>query len=281
VSAARKPAAGEARAEEIQRLGPWFHNLHLPGGVRTAPDHPFGDFPAWKWAEVSPHLPIDLTAWRALDVGCNAGFYSFELARRGARVTAMDSNPFYLRQARWACRVLGLEQRIRFAQAQVHELARADVRPFDLVLFMGLFYHLRYPLLALDTIARLRPRLMVFQTLTMGGEEIAPASHADIDFSQRAALSHPGWPQMAFLEHSLCADPTNWWVPNHAAVLAMLRAAGFKVVSRPGHEIYLCESEPARRPDELTDEEWRAATGVGRTSGKAGCSRKAAQGAHR
>ena len=102
---------------------------------------------------------------------------------------------------------------------------------------------------------------MVFQTLTTGGEAIAAESHGDIDFSQRAVLSRPDWPQMAFLEHSLCADPTNWWVPNHAAVMALLRSAGFEVTGRPGHEIYLCRPDPKRTADELALQEWRAATG--------------------
>jgi len=262
VSAARQPTADRDPAAEIAHLGPWFHNLHLPDGIQTAPDHPFGDFPAWKWAEVAPHLPSRLDGWHALDVGCNAGFYSFELARRGARVTALDSNPFYLRQAVWARRLLDLDDRVCFLRAQVHDLCGATEPRFDLVMFMGVFYHLRYPLLALDTIARLRPRLMVFQSLTMGDEAVAAASGADIEFSERTLLGRADWPQMAFVEHSLCGDPTNWWVPNHAAVLALLRAAGFEVIARPGHEIYLCRPDLARPQDELAHEEWLAATGA-------------------
>jgi 2-polyprenyl-3-methyl-5-hydroxy-6-metoxy-1,4-benzoquinol methylase len=83
-------AATDARAErrrQIERLGPWFHNLHLPDGEQTAPDHFIvGDFPSFKWCEVAPLISARLDGWRALDVGCNAGFYSFELARRGASV---------------------------------------------------------------------------------------------------------------------------------------------------------------------------------------------------
>lgn len=248
-------------AQEIEALGPWFHNLHLPGGVQTAPEHAFGDFPAWKWAEIAPHLPQDMSGWRVLDIGCNAGFHSFEVARRGARVLAVDVNPFYLRQARWAAGLLGLAERIHFEQAQVHELRRAQVGPLDLVLFMGVFYHLRYPLLALDTIAALEPRLMVFQSLTMGGEEVAASSHDDTDFRHRDAFARADWPQMAFLEHSFCGDPTNWWVPNHAAVMALLRSAGFQVAVRPGHEIYLCRLDPDKPVDELARDEWQAATG--------------------
>jgi tRNA (mo5U34)-methyltransferase len=71
-------------------LAPWFHNLHLPNGRQTAPDHPLGDFPAFKWRQIAHHVPADLSGKRALDIGCNAGFYSFELAGRGAQVLAID-----------------------------------------------------------------------------------------------------------------------------------------------------------------------------------------------
>ncbi|MEJ7797768.1 MAG: DUF1698 domain-containing protein [Solirubrobacteraceae bacterium] len=67
----------------------------LPGGRCTAPDHPLGDFPAFKWQQIAPHLPQDLAGARALDIGCNAGFYSFELARRGADVLAVDVGEHY------------------------------------------------------------------------------------------------------------------------------------------------------------------------------------------
>ena len=43
-----------AGIREVDDLGPWFHNLHLPDGTETAPDHPLGDFPAFKWAELAP-----------------------------------------------------------------------------------------------------------------------------------------------------------------------------------------------------------------------------------
>ncbi len=76
--------APAAQDGDIAALGPWFHNLHLPDGRQTAPGHPLGDFPSFKWRELAPSLPQDLTGWSALDIGCNAGFYSFELARRGA-----------------------------------------------------------------------------------------------------------------------------------------------------------------------------------------------------
>jgi tRNA (mo5U34)-methyltransferase len=231
--------SGQRRVQsEIAALAPWFHNLHLPDGVETAPGHPLGDFPSYKWRRLAPHLPPSLEGWTALDIGCNAGYYSFELAQRGARVTGIDLDPHYLRQARWACRELELENAIEFRQMQVYDLAGEDGQ-YDIVLFMGVFYHLRYPLLGLDIASRLTRRLMVFQTMTIPGMEVY-ADTSDHPMDERQVLRHPGWPRMAFIEHRFAGDPTNWWVPNHAAVEAMLRSTGMRVGHHLGHEIYLC-----------------------------------------
>lgn len=227
------------RAREIEALGPWFHNLHLPDGSQTAPGHALGDFPAFKWRELAPHIPDDLSGWRALDVGCNAGFYSFELARRGARVVGIDVEPLFLRQARWAAREFGLDGRVEFQQCQVYDIARSAAT-YDLVLFMGVFYHLRYPLLALDILAQRTTRRMVFQTLTMPGDDVVDTT-VDPDIDDRQVFLEPGWPRLAFIENRFSGDITNWWAPNHAAVEAMLRSAGLRVLARPAHEIYLCE----------------------------------------
>ncbi len=235
-------APSEARAREVEALGPWFHNLHLPDGTQTAPKHALGDFPAFKWRELAPHLPADLSGWTVLDLGCNAGFYCFELAKRGALVTGIDSEPLFLRQAEWAARELGLDGRVTFRREQVYDLARLPER-YDLVLFMGLFYHLRYPLLALDLVAEKVGRLMVFQTLEMPGEEVEAHTAMDRNIMDRDAFRTPGWPKMSFIEHRFAGDPTNWWVPNHAGVEAMLRSTGMRVIGYPGHEMYLCEPE--------------------------------------
>lgn len=241
----------ESLAGEIQRLAPWFHNLHLPDGSQTAPDHQLGDFPRYKWEQIAPHLPADLSGWQVLDIGCNAGYYSLELAKRGAEVTAIDIDPHYLRQARWAASVHGLEDRIHCHQMALYHLAGWE-RKFDLVWFMGVLYHLRYPLLALDIVRRRAGNLMVFQTLTAPGDEVFPAE-ADYPISRREVLVAEGWPRMSFIEHRLAGDPTNWWAPNHACVEALLRASGFRDIRRIGHEIYQC------RADEQLEHPWFAA----------------------
>jgi tRNA (mo5U34)-methyltransferase len=255
------PTTVEGLAVDAAKLSPWFHNLHLPDGSETAPSHPLGDFPSNKWEQIGPMIPEDLVGWSALDVGCNSGFYSFELARRGACVTAVEPDLHFLNQAQWAARQYHLEGRIEFVNAGIYDLAGCK-KEYDLVLFMGVFYHLRYPLLGLDILASMTRRMMVFQTLTMPGEAVEETP-LDQDFDDRNAMAAAGWPKMAFIEHSLAGDPTNWWAPNHAGVEALLRSAGLRVCSRPGHEIYVCEPSPELPGDAMfrTKAELAAATG--------------------
>lgn len=246
---------------EIAQRSPWFHNLHLPRGVQTAPDHPLGDFPAFKWRQLAPHLPKDLRGWRVLDIGCNAGYYTFELARRGGHVLGIDVDPHFLDQARWAAQQLQLDRQVEFRQMQVYELAHRSEQ-FDHVLFMGVFYHLRYPLLGLDIVAQRVRRLLVFQTLTMPDEAHYRETYG-LQLHERQAFLAPGWPKMAFIEHEFANDPTNWWAANPAGVEAMLRASGLRILCQPGHEIYLCAPDP-QHPSCVTTwnrDEYLAATG--------------------
>jgi tRNA (mo5U34)-methyltransferase len=247
--------------QKIDELGPWFHNLHLPSGAETRPDHPLGDFPARVWDQIAPHLPEDLAGWQVLDVGCNAGFYSFQLAQRGASVTAIDLDPRYLAQARWAAAQFGLEEQVTFKQMQVYDLAHT-AQCFDLVLFMGVFYHLRYPLLGLDILAQKVRQVMVFQTVTLPGDDVYTDTW-DRKLTQRDDLNHPGWPRLAFVEHSFAKDPTNWWLPNKAGAEALLRSSGLKIVAQLDREIYLCEPD-LDNPSPIStwnESEYDAATG--------------------
>lgn len=245
-SAGRRDGEGQPADPEVAALGPWFHNLHLPDGRQTAPDHPLGDFPAFKWRELESEMPADLDGARALDIGCNAGYYSFRLAERGAQVLAIDTDEHYLRQARWAARRLDPRRRVRFARMSVYALA-AEHETFDLVLFLGVLYHLRHPQLALDLVAARVGGTLLFQTLTMPDAAPAPLP-ADLSLDARRRLAEPGWPRAAFVEDSFAGDPTNWWVPNDACARAMLRSAGMEIVATPGHELYVCRPGPPLQP---------------------------------
>lgn len=245
----------------IEELGPWFHNIHLPDGAQTAPDHFLGDFPRFKWDAIKDRIPEDLTGKTVLDIGCNAGFYSMELASRGAQVTAIDMDPRYLKQAEWVAGQFGLGDRVTVREQQVYDLA-AEREPYDLVWFMGVFYHLRYPLLALDIISRITRETLLFQTLTIPGDESVEIE--DIPLKERERLNDAGWPKMAFIENRLNGDPTNWWAANNSGIEAMLRSSGFQVKEKPDHEVYLCHPDPERPGVSRTWNESEYLSAIGR-----------------
>ena len=145
----RRCAADEIR-RRVAALGPWFHNIDLDG-VQTAPDHFLGDYPGVKWRRFAHAIPADLTGKTVLDIGCNGGFYSIEMKRRGAeRVLGIDFDDDYLRAG--ALRRRGASALdIEFRKLSVYDVGALGER-FDVVLFMGVLYHLRHPLLALDLI---------------------------------------------------------------------------------------------------------------------------------
>lgn len=223
--------------EIIKKLGPWFHNIYLPDGTQTAPDHFLGNFPSYKWEKIKKEIPENLEGWKVLDIGCNAGFYSIELAKRGAEVLAIDLDEHYLKQARFVAEKFELSHRITFCQMQVYDLARLDQK-FDMIWFMGVFYHLRYPLLALDIVTKKTGKCLVFQTLLMG-DKLEMEIPEDVGINDREILQQKAWPSMAFIEHKLAGDPTNWWVANHTCILSLLRNCGFREISQPDTEIYI------------------------------------------
>jgi tRNA (mo5U34)-methyltransferase len=221
----------------VAELGPWFHDIELAHGVRTAPDHPLGDFLQEIWRQVSRYVPADLSGQTVLDIGCNAGFYAQQLRRRGARVVGIDHDEHYLRQARFAAEVNGLD--IEYRLLDTYDVEELDGE-FDYVLFMGVLYHLRYPLYALDRVARLPRRRLIVQSMIrgVGGTYRVPE---DAPITERQMFEHPRFPAMYFIENRYAGDPTNWWVPNEAGMEAMLRSAGLRIVEHPFTEMWVCE----------------------------------------
>lgn len=241
----QSPTTNETMRQRIQKLGPWFHNLTLDG-IETAPDHFLGDYPRIKFEHFRDAIPADLTGKSVLDIGCNAGFYSFEMKRRGAaRVLGIDTDEHYLRQARFAAEVNGAD--VEFRRLPVWDVGALGER-FDLVIFMGVLYHLRHPLLALDLIhEHVAKDLLLFQSMQRGSREIIELEE-DYDFNAACPFDDPGYPKMHFIERRYSHDETNWWVPNRACVEAMLRSSGFAIESQPEDEVYLCRWEPIAVP---------------------------------
>lgn len=191
------------RAEEIR----WFHSIELAPGVVTR-----GLDDTRKRVDVL-QLPGDLSGRSVLDVGAWDGFFSFEAERRGAtRVVAADH--FAWHGENWSTKE-GFElarsarrSRVEDVDVDVLDLDPARLGRFDLVLFLGVLYHMRHPLLALEKVA------------SVTGGQLIVETAVDCTWTRRpAAAFYPG--------HGLQADPTNWWGPNPEAVVGMLRAVGF------------------------------------------------------
>jgi tRNA (mo5U34)-methyltransferase len=226
---------------QVRRLGPWFHNLNL-AGVQTAPEHFLGDYPRVKWQRFAHAIPDTLAGKTVLDIGCNGGFYCIEMKRRGAaRVVGIDSDDDYLVQARFAADICGVEVELR--KLSVYDVG-VLAEKFDIVLFMGVLYHLRHPLLALDLIRRhVTKDLFVFQSMQRGSNEVASLED-DYEFWDEDIFEKPEFPRLFFIEKKYSGDPTNWWVPNRACSEAMLRSAGFSIAANPEAEVYVCRCAP-------------------------------------
>jgi tRNA (mo5U34)-methyltransferase len=235
------------REEQVAALGPWFHNIRL-GDIQTAPDHFLGDYPEFKFRRFEHILPKDLAGKTVLDIGCNAGFYSFEMKRRGAvRVLGIDEDERYLEQARFVADELGMRD-CEFRRLNTYDVGALGER-FDLVIFMGVLYHLRHPLLALDLIREhVAGDMLIFQTMQRGSKQLVavPEDHAfhTPDDREPPIFDDPAYPKMHFIERSYANDWTNWWAPNRACTEAMLRSAGFAIEAGPVDEVYLCRTAP-------------------------------------
>jgi tRNA (mo5U34)-methyltransferase len=233
----------ETLTRRIQDLGDWFHNLDLHG-VSTAPNHFLGDFPNVKWKHIAGVIPADLTGASVLDIGCNGGFYCIQMKRRGAqRVLGIDVDDRYLNQARFAAEQLDLD--IEFEKRSVYEVPNLEGQ-FDYVLFMGVFYHLRYPLYALDNIIKKVKGKLIFQTMVRGSEQ-AKSYEKNYHFWNKEIFSQPQFPQMYFIENSYADDPTNWWIPNASACEGMLRSSGLEITAHPESETWVCEPRRVTR----------------------------------
>lgn len=234
-SSARSGSASTLSPEELRRkvesLGPWYQNIDLGQGVSTSPDSRYGNHPLDRYNSLLPYLPADLTGKSVLDIGCNAGFFSVDMKRRGARrVLGIDLFEQHLEQARFVADHFGLD--IEYRQMDCYDIPKLG-ETFDVVVFVGVLYHLRHPLLMLDMIYEQCREMMIFQTITTGPWGVMDIPE-DIPLSEAGAhpniFQHPAYPKAYFIEKRLGGDTTNWWYLNRNALFALLRAAGFKSV---------------------------------------------------
>ena len=139
---------------------------------------------------------------------------------------------------RFAAEISGFDD-IEFRNLSVYDVAELGEK-FDLVIFMGVLYHLRHPLLALDILHDTVVKdAMLFQSMQRGSPDVLSVGD-DYPFHETSIFDHGDFPKMHFVENKYANDQTNWWIPNRACVEAMLRSAGFEIEAHPEDEVYWC-----------------------------------------
>ena len=233
----RGDAAARVEVEDtLRRLGPWYHNVVLQPGLMTNPSN--ADSPGSRWRVLDQVIPKDLRSKSVLDIGCNSGFFSLEMKKRGAaRVVGVDIMLHLLAQSRFASHWFELP-------LELHECGAYDVESlgskFDIVVFIGVLYHLKHPLYALEKIAAVCNDTMYFQSVVRGpAGDVNPLD--DYPVSEVGAFDHPAWPKLYFIEKKFNGDESNWWFATRSCLKAMLRTAGFRSVEETSNpEIFVC-----------------------------------------
>jgi tRNA (mo5U34)-methyltransferase len=234
---------------EIERLGPWYQNFDLDG-VQTNLRDPA--YPEVRWKLIEPHIPDDLKGATVLDLGCNAGWFAVKMKQRGADyVLGVDVRQRNIKQANLIADYYNLK--IDYKQVNVYEFVLKNKRQFDYIIFLGLFYHLRYPLLVLDKVAEMTRKRCYFQTVIRGrspiisDDSLLPQDKRplivkpDYPIIQNEIFQHPDYPGMFFIEEKYNTDDTNWWFCNETGIKAILRSSGFNNFQQVSTEVFVCE----------------------------------------
>jgi tRNA (mo5U34)-methyltransferase len=231
----------EAVQREVDALGWWYHHFELPNGVWTGDGEPPAYDPNVRWQLIEPYLPPDLEGKSVLDVGGNSGYFTLQMKQRGAaRCVMVEPVDKFVRQAEFVFEQFGVE--VEIVNDDVHAYCLSTDERFDYVLFLGLFYHLKYPVLVLDRLAEMTTTLMFFNSHIEGpvSDSDGEGKRTEVD---REDLLSETFPRMSFIEGAYRGDLSNWWIPNVHALEPLARSAGLKVMARPHPELLVCEPE--------------------------------------
>jgi tRNA (mo5U34)-methyltransferase len=207
---------------ELKSVKSWYHQIPIQPGITT----PGINDTARVLALLD--LPDDARGLRVLDVGTRDGFFAFEMERRGAEVTAVDYVP--KDQTGFAVASRLLDSKVTFINANVYDLSAERLGTFDVVLFLGLLYHLPDPLEALLLLRSMCSHRLCVESQVIDQALLMPDGRMATLADVAPALTDV--PLMQFYPgRSLNDDPTNYWAPNLCGLVAMLYESNFTVKS--------------------------------------------------
>lgn len=215
--------------DEIRRLiathGRWWHEIEVAPGIVTPGD----DSNRMKLPILDGlGLPRNMQGLRALDIGCSDGYFSFEMERRGADVVAIDFVPEHYTGFATARKILGSS--VEYYMENVYSLSPAKYGSFDVVLLMGVLYHLRKPLAALDAVRSVMPEGAQLFVGTMMIDEyflLPDGTVTTLEAVSPILKDVPLW--QAYPRDTLNGDYTNCSAPNRRALEVALSEAQFRV----------------------------------------------------
>lgn len=181
----------------------WWHSFELPGrGVIEG----VNSLEGLKQRVAQYPIPQDLAGRRVLDIGTWDGWFAFEMERRGAEVLAVDciDNPRF----REIHSIYG--SRVEYRQMDMFDISPETVGRFDYVLFLGVLYHLKHPMLALEKVCAVATELAVVESYILPGHD--PAAPPVLEFYESDEKE---------------GQFDNWCAPNLACLMSMCRATGF------------------------------------------------------
>lgn len=212
----QQPVEGSALSEselarQVAGHSGWYHRIELAPGLITPGSH---DSAAALGHLEGLGFPSSCRGLRVLDIGCRDGFFAFEAERRGGEVVALDYADLDVTGFSIAARAL--DSRVQYLVENVYDLDESTHGTFDVILFLGVLYHLRNPLLALDKIRAVhKPGGLLFvETQLATRREIASHSAPLWEFYPRETLH---------------GDGTNKWSPNMPGLAAIIEECLYRV----------------------------------------------------
>jgi tRNA (mo5U34)-methyltransferase len=219
----------EGILEGIAQLEPWWHCIDLGQGIKTKTVSLMGeplDHPLDRWELISKLLRTDLSGKSVIDIGCNAGFFSIEARRRNAAyVLGIDTKRHELMQANFVKRILNLD--IDYRQMSIYDLDQGSIGQFDVVLALGIIYHCKHLLIALEKLFSVTKELLIVDSSVLSGKNITK----NLDY--QSGSHHEIVNLLGYVDQSTGSvdeNHKNWFFPTGDCLRSMLVDIGFNNV---------------------------------------------------